>query len=380
MEEISRRKFLADVSLLTGVMVCHLPFRALAQGSGNGEEDLLAVGSIDGCVYQFDLKTNRLKKKVSVGFMPHSFIQNPKQEERVWVVSGWGNLAKEVDFRHGKVIRSWKAPSGFQIAGHGFHSSDGEKVFFSLLNLETGQGHLVGYHAATLQQTFECTVVGAMHQCHSLDDGTILLSSSGIRRPHGIPRSGPRLEKSSLVRVTGDGKVLGQMFIDDMDQVIGHFSVASDGTIIALTCPRVGANVSSGSIYVSQSEKFSLSKLTLPADVGSQLHGEFFSVAIDEADNCAIASACGNGLVDMSAIGRGVLFDFRACKFLGVVPLLASNIAYDRARRQFISGGNGELFRINKKSLQLERIPAGKDKLGYLRGPHSAIIRLKGTV
>ena len=55
-----------------------------------------------------------------------------------------------------------------------------------------------------------------MHECRGLSDGTVLLTSSGVKRIGGITQSGAVIENSSLLHLDPkETKILNKKMIED---------------------------------------------------------------------------------------------------------------------------------------------------------------------
>src|ERR1043166_9452026 len=187
---ISRRRFLQTMPVLAG-LAAGFPLPA-AQAGPAATRRLIVGSKSSACI--IDLASGQLIR-LPLGFMPHSFVRNPRWPDRVWAVERWDyqkppglkESVAEIDLREGKVLRQFAAPAGSGFFGHGFFTPDGKVFFISCVEFEKGVGHLTGYDTEDFKPVADYQIQpGAVHQCTPLEDGTVLAACSGIRPLKGL--------------------------------------------------------------------------------------------------------------------------------------------------------------------------------------------------
>jgi hypothetical protein len=282
-------------------------------------------------------------QRVDVSFQAHSYIASPDNPFFALGVEKWGPSAAFVDFKKSKIVHAFASPKGTEFYGHGIFFPEKNAFFVTRVDLKSGEGHLVGYDADTFKETYDFPVTpGGLHECHLLPDKTLLVTSSGIK-PQGYgsgAQTGPRFEASGLVHVDmGTGQVLGKKLITDDDQVVGHFAIARDETIVALSGPRPGKK-SFGEIYLGSVASPDLRRLEWTANYAKV--GEMLSVSMDEAHHrAAVTNPTGNNLF---------FLDTRSGQDMGHIPRKAFGVGYHTGKGQFLFSGQ-EMFYANEKKI-----------------------------
>jgi len=290
---LSRRELMTSgVALAFGLG----PLRALAAATVTAGGGRLIAGA-PGFVYSIDLKTLAAQTIKTEGVVPHSFLAHPRKADHLIVVEKSGATAVEIDLRAARESARIACPSGHLFYGHGCFDGAGDVLLISRFDTASGLGHLVGYDARDYRQVVDHQVVpGGLHDVQLLTDRkTLAVTSSGVRVLRAAPPGaivGPILEKSALVYVeAASGKVLGKEPLPVTGQVIGHFAVAADGTVVAITIPLVGNLLNDtvdgrGEIYIAR-KGGRFARVELPAAIADRIHGEMLSVAIDEQQKLA---------------------------------------------------------------------------------------------
>jgi hypothetical protein len=296
--QLSRRGFLAGLGLVALGALDVVPAMA---GAGRGP--LLLTGAGNGAAI-FSLAAQR-GRHVPLKFMPHGFFYHPSLPHQAMAVEKWGTHAALIDIDDAKLIRELDSPAGMAFYGHGVYAADGRTLFITRVDYANGQGYLAGYDPETLKEKSAFQVApGGLHESHLLPDGTALVTSSGIRPNNPAdPQAGPRVAPSALLRVDlADGRVLETRPIKDEAQIIGHFGLAADGTVVVLTTPRAGTVA--GTIYFARPGE-ALREVALPEK--EDLRGEMLSVALSEKTGHALVTNPGSGTVLMVDMKNGVL-------------------------------------------------------------------------
>jgi hypothetical protein len=156
---------------------------------------------------------------IPLGFNPHSFVQNPRNPDRVWAVcmTTWANgiadgtgspPAVEMDLRERRIVQSVRLPGNQGLTGHGFFTPDGS-VFFSVrLDVDKGFNYLTGFDAADCRKIVADypLVSGGVHDSRLLPDGTAMMASSGMS-----VRGCEQPDVSERVRVTKMGDLVEKL-------------------------------------------------------------------------------------------------------------------------------------------------------------------------
>ena len=365
----SRREFLKATSIMLGASILRCGLPALAYASPVKGRRLVVGSSQSVCAIDlFEKKA----LQVPVGFLPHGFAQNPLRPNRIWTIEKWGSSAAEIDVEQQEVIATLKAPNDTQFFGHGLFSPKGDVLFIVRADMRTGKGHCIGYDATSYEPVLDYQVTpGGLHESRLLPDGTFLVASNGapviIRK--GVFEKAEAIEKSSLVHVESKtGKILDKKFISDIEQVIGHFVVTNNGTIVALSSPRRDSGQKSGAIYLGHIKKPNLKRVDWGKDMDSHLSGEMLSVAVSETDGVAMVTNPGSSTL--------LFIDLRDGAFMGSIHGDAHGVSFDRDLGKFIATGSSVSL-VNGLTQSVDRFElkdsAGREFHSELSGAHSII-------
>jgi hypothetical protein len=365
----SRRRFLKSLLALPAVGVAMYSLRSLA--SPAEIKNYLVVGSDKGASL-VDLDAHTVKH-VSLDFSPHSFVPHPSLPMRFVGIEKWGWDAAEVDFEKG-TARPIPSGDGFQFYGHGIYIEEHKAVFIARVDTKTGLGHLVGYDPITYEILRDFQVApGGLHDCHRLSDGTLMFASSGIRligdkvkgdkKPYLAPLiNGEHVAPSALIRIDiQDGKVLGQLPIEDEIQSIGHFAVTKNGEVLALCTSRKGRV---GNLYYSPNLTGPLKPVKFNPDIQARLIGEMLSVALN-ADHSHAA-------VTNPASSTVILVDMKTGEVLKTQNEMLLNIAFNPKHPSFL-GSFKKLKIIDDAFTHVDDF-ALNDPNPSLNGAHSILV------
>jgi hypothetical protein len=304
---LSRRgvlKVLATV-MSGAVFSCLLPELALAMEARQAH--YLIVGCT-GYVCRFNIQ-NYSVERVPVDFDAHSFID--AGEDQVWAIQKWARQAVLVDFKRGTVIRRLDCPEDAAFYGHGMVNDDGV-LLVTRVDLNDGTGHLVGYRKYCPKPIVDYKVTpGFLHECRPMANGDVLISSSGLQALKGVnPLSGKRIAPSSLIRFNLDRRqVVETTPVEDDAQVLGHFIIAKNGAVLAVSGVLGDGNVAPGKIYFRGLADRRLREVTVPADLRAQMHGELLSLALDEGSHQAIVTVPKGEMILMIDMEHGQFVD-----------------------------------------------------------------------
>lgn len=322
------------------------PFRLSLAGApaGYGGRFLIVGGSGGACL--IDLQARALKF-LKLGFEAHSFLPHPAGGLRFIGMEKWGPSAADLDFETG-AVKPFNSGEHFHFYGHGLYSPAHKNIFITRVDHTTGLGHLVGYDPDTLEirNDFQVTP-GGLHECHWLPDGSMMVTSSGIS-PGGYanPQAGKRSEPSALKRVDmeGKGEVLGQLAIEDDDQILGHFTITGKGQILALSGP-VPRGPPHGYLYYSPTPTEKLRRLEMGPELEAHLKSEMLSVALNGDQTRAAVTNPASGTI--------ILVDMVEGKILTFAHQEARSVAFDRFDGKFLTG-MGALTAIDENFARME--------------------------
>jgi hypothetical protein len=314
-------------------------------------------------------------KKTNISFSPHGFAQNPKNPNRIWAFEKWGASAAEVDILDGVVTQQLTCPSNTQFFGHGLFSPEGNTLFIVREDLETGLGHCIGFDTVHYKPILDYQVTpGGLHECHLLPDHTFLVASNGapVIYNNGTFKKMPMVERSSLVHVDPvHGAVLDKKFIHDDDQVVGHFAISLEGSIVAISGPRQNTTQQRGAIYFGHLNKPSLEKVIWPDALNTTLFDEMLSVSMDNEAHVAVVTNPNSATL--------LFIDTRDGSFLGTLKNEARGVSFDENLGQFIS--NSKMLSLIDKDHTHAQALAIKTTAGDLYkdpldSPHNLIVRV----
>lgn len=373
--DISRRAFLQKMRDLAGTFalagLCPRQARAATTGASR-----LIIGA-DTALYSIDLRSH-IAQKIDLGFIPHSFVQNPIYPERVWALEHWhqseNNSAAEIDLTRMEVIRQIQSPLRTQFYGHGAFSSTADLFFIVCVNSDSGEGHLLGYETTNYKPVLDYHLTpGAIHDCHLLPDHTLLIANYGgkITIPHNLPvQYGPMIEASSLIRVDlSSGRILNRITIEESDRILTHFAVTTEGSIVA-TGGHIDHSPKGGAVHFGHLDSASLKRVALPASTESSLIFGIQNVSLDDQNHLAAIS---------NQEGTLVLFvDTKNGQFMGEMKMKKPHaISYNPNTAQFICSSDDGLILFDKTMHQTQGFsldPAGKSPPLRFNSAHSLLI------
>lgn len=350
---INRRQFLLGGAALASVSLFSLRFsQAHALLGGENSYVIAATGEhAQGAVALFHPHTRALRL-VPVGFTPHSFLQHPRDKNVVWAIEKWGKHATAIDVVSGKVAQRLICPEGTMFYGHGLFI-DANTLVIVRVNLHTGKGHLVGFDAITGKQMLDYQVTnGGLHDTQRLPDGSMLVASSGTQRKYTTPNTDAinvRIEHSSIIHVSAEGKILDRKEISDDAEMLGHFMQLSDGRLVVLGSLSVIATQAHphGNIYLGHVHSHVLKKVEIPQALSSRLKGEMLSAALNHDETMALVTSPGSDVL--------LKLDMLTGDIIGTVENAAAAIAFDATNQQFIVSSKEGMFIIEEISQNVSK-------------------------
>jgi hypothetical protein len=306
---------------------------------------------------------------IPLGFNPHSFVQNPRNPDRVWAVcmttwtsdgsDGTGSPpAVEMDLRERKIVQSLRLPENHGLTGHGFFTPDGS-VFFSVrLDVDKGFNYLTGFDAADCRKIVADypLVPGGVHDSRLLPDGTAMISSSGMTFVRGNePYAGVRVKKEELIQFDiHSGQTIRAWSMDDDNQIAGHWAALKDGTLIEVGRTKIDGT-EPGKVYIGKRDDASLREIPYTDRVKPGKPGELLSLAASDTQHIAVVTDPSNN--------RLLVIDTERGAFVGAVDHSGLCLAFDERAGRFVAMGPNPCFLDgkgnpvdNKKSRRLKKL------------------------
>jgi hypothetical protein len=291
-----------------------------------------------------DLETMKIEH-IPLGFTPHSFVQNPRDSERIWAIEMklWGDTSSipkkksspslaEMDLRKTKVAQSLPLPEGEGFSGHGFFSADASTLFIPRTNVRQYTNYLTGYDAADCRKTVvNCRLAsGWMHDSRLQPDGTSMLAITGKPPPNTPPS--PRFgENNGLIQLDPHtGKSIRAWSIEDEQQEAGHFAALEDGTLIVISN---GEPTTPGKVFIGRRDDASLKEVPYTERIKPGKSGELLSLAINKAQRIAVVT----DPVD----SRLLIIDLETRTFVKEIEHRCFGVAFDEIGAEFIGTGDG---------------------------------------
>ena len=350
---LSRRSFLQGLAASAAMLAMQTPYSTTFAGSPPLHKRQLLMGVTPGHMGAYDLDSHVLRT-AKTGFAVHSVIQNPKNRRQIVAIDKWARGLAVLDLDTMQVEQRLPAANHYMYYGHGFFAADGSVFFITRVDLRTGHGHFVGFNSKTykLVEDYQVTV-GGLHECHLIDANTAIVASSGLRSKYGPPQAGKRVEPSGLVWVNvNNGKILHRLLVEDDDQIVGHFGRSSQGAILALSGPRIGAKAKAGKIYYSKDGREALRPITFSEEQEKTLSGEMLSVAFrSKGAVAAITNPLGRQVIVLNVPDTKVDWILNREE-----SREEHGIVYDKVLRKFVLAG-AEIAVLNEAERRLIALP-----------------------
>jgi hypothetical protein len=383
---LTRRQFLNGLTAAALAGPWLLPPPLLASSFSDKPGYLVTNAGTKACL--IDLMSNNVIA-VQLDFKAHSFVQHPRRPARFLAIEKWGPNCAEVDFFERRVTRTVKCPDGFWFYGHGVSYEEGNAFFITRVDMKTGLGHLVAYDRETYVPGIDYQVApGGLHECHMLPDQTLLVTSYGVRSygdSDKSPEYGKRVAKTALLHVDmRNGKLLDPLIVEDENQILGHFGLGPEGTIVALSAQKPESPAQHGRVYYSAGIHDPLRPMEWPQEENAGLKGELLSAAFTPDGNAVAVTSPADGAV--------LLFDAKKGSFVavqkiqtsgivqtpGVIPtpdiVQASGIVYEQALQAFLANDGTRLFRIDADFSRVKPIHTSLADTIPLDSVHSVLV------
>jgi hypothetical protein len=326
-----------------------MPFAPPAQaGTFSGRRLVTATGQVAAII---DLEALRITH-IPLGFIPHSFVQSPKNPDRVWAIKmeSWAATlpiskeemgqpwAAEMDLREQKVLQNLYLPETSGLSGHGFFTADAAVLFIPRIDMEKGSIYLTGYEANDCRKIVADYPVapGTVHDSRLLPDGTAMVASSGFMKKYD---SKLRVKKDELIQFDiHAGRSTRTWALDDDKQLLSHFAALKDGSFLVVSEGDIG-NVP-GMAYIGGRGSASLEEIPFSGHVKPGVPGELLSLAVNEARHRAVVTNPQNF--------RLLVIDIEHRAFVKEITHHSFGMVFDEKAERFIGSGEG-LYLLDAK-------------------------------
>jgi len=198
--------------------------------SAQGRDD--AHFSLSGIDPQQDITLDAVS-----GFRGHGLCQNPVKPEQVVMFSRRpGTLGVVVNARTSEVETVFQSETLHHMHGHGCFSADGQHLFYTESNYETGEGKIIIRDAYSFTKVGEYKSYGiGPHEVRLMPDNHTLVVANGGLRTH--PKTGRKVLNYDTMRSTLSyvnsmtGDLLSEHSLQENKASIRHLDVADDGTV-----------------------------------------------------------------------------------------------------------------------------------------------------
>ncbi|MCA9546821.1 MAG: DUF1513 domain-containing protein, partial [Myxococcales bacterium] len=267
-----------------------------------------------------------------------------------------GTAAVEVDLRAGRIRRRFAVAPDRLLCGHACFSADGQIVFTTEVDAQTGAGRVGVRDARTYAPLGELDTNGlGPHELALMPDGRTLVVANGglLTRPESgrqvlnLDTMDPSLVYLDLAR----GAVVEQVRLAEPKASVRHLAVAQDGTVAVATQVQREAMAGAAVVPLAALHRRGepLRPLAAPEPVTAALADYLGSVALSEASGVAgFTSPRG----DLAAFWR-----LRDGAFLGyhrMVDVCGLAVTSDQ-QRFVLSNSLGELRWLDAHTLAEDR-------------------------
>jgi len=245
--------------------------------------------------YSFDAINSEKKISVPSNFRGHGLNQHPvKKELIVCMPRRPGMTGLVINIESGKVAHTFQSQSSHHMHGHACFSADGNFLYATESNFETGNGVIVVRETAHYQvvSSFPSYGIGP-HELALMPNGKTLVVANGGLLTH--PNSGRQiLNLTSMVSNlsyidTTTGKLIERAVLSNQPNdfskaSIRHLDVSSDGTVaIALQVQREAMSHDTIiPLAAIHKQNQGLSVLTAPSQLLRKLNDYMGSVKINQ--------------------------------------------------------------------------------------------------
>jgi hypothetical protein len=248
---MGRRALLRALS--AGAAATALPLSVRVLAAAEAQEVLLSAHGDSSDRYGFGwLNSERHDASVgsvASGFRGHGCAQHPTQTHRALMFARRpGTRGLEVDLRTGQAREGFTCGPGRHLFGHGCYSADGNALYTTEAEYNTGRGLVVVRDAQTYRIVAEWDSGGVgPHELALMPDGhTLVIANGGI---HTHPASGREplnldVMASNLTYLDSrTGAVVDQIHIEESKASIRHLAVGEEGHVaFAIQMQREAAN------------------------------------------------------------------------------------------------------------------------------------------
>ena len=186
--------------------------------------------------------------KIHSSFRGHGAAQHPLQKTVVMFARRPGRFGLAIDVQNGQILKEFRCDTHRHMLGHGCFSKDGQWLFSSEADYQTGEGKIVVRDTDNYRVREEWPSYGiGPHEIKLMPDGKSLAVANGGILTH--PDSGRKplnlaTMQSSLTYIdTADGKKRDAFYLPEPKASIRHLDIFADGSVaFATQLQRQAAN------------------------------------------------------------------------------------------------------------------------------------------
>jgi hypothetical protein len=228
---------------------------------------------------------------IKTDFLPHAIALKPDQPTLMAVFEKKGPGACEIDLNSMELTRVIETVPERHFYGHGAYSADSSLIYCTESYLDDFKGIIAVRDAGSHQILGEFPTYGEEpHECQLIDGGKVMVVTNGGGRPGGEAPCVTYIDVQSE-------KLLERIELTSEIINTGHFAIADDGSLIVVSAPRAGLDLTdNGGVSIRVAGK-SMQTMTEPADIVARMKGEALSVAIHEKSGIAAVAHPDGGMV-----------------------------------------------------------------------------------
>lgn len=295
------------------------------------------------------------------GFRGHGAASDPVNPQRLVMFArrpGWQGIL--IDVTDTRQVRTFDAAPGCFMHGHGCFSADGQWLYSTESEIESGIGKVVvrNSHTLAVEQMFDSAGIGP-HDIARMPDGQRLVVANGGLLTH--PDTGRKVlnlasMQSNLTYLDiNTGTVMEQLTLPYQKASIRHLDVAPDGTVAVATQVQREAMTDNelvplAALHRPGSGSHELLSLDSPDGLMTRFNDYMGSVRINPATGLAGFTSPRGNLAAFWDIHSGELAGYHA--FFDVCGL---TVSADQ-QRFVLSNSAGEIRQLDARTLK-ERTP-----------------------
>ncbi|WP_158597924.1 DUF1513 domain-containing protein [Noviherbaspirillum saxi] len=343
---VTRRNFLAAAA---GLLVLPKPGFSIAPGL-----QLVSPVSRDGEHFAAGLPTARnAPHLVRLPMRGHGLSLDPRHPDEALIIGRRpGTIAVKVSMTKGTLIQQWSAAEDRHFLGHAVFSRDGDTIFMTENNADSGRGIVSVRDATSFRVLAEYDTHGiGPHELMMMPDGvTLAVANGGIRT---LPETGRvklnrgRIETSLVYLDSRTGQLRGKYVVPSTQQSLRHLAVTPDGRVAAALQFEGDKKTPDVPLMMFHHGESTLKFATAPDTVWNRMRHYAASVAYDPLSDCfALTCPLGDTMGIWSSAGE----------YLGSIAVpKVSGVAFHDGRG-FASNELGEVYQIDLLRLTATRL------------------------